>query len=179
MTALARPAASMVSAASFNIFGGKSIVCSWYILVLPGRAASIKRRISEIVWLWLNRATIRVPSESLSWIDVTGNDSSTIRPCEEPMFGLWTNIGSLSLVAEELPNVLPTPWKAACLVSNGGYHSKWINKKKWSLQIKILKKWINSHLKHLSYRKKHQNTHYLLGIYQASYGYLLQYQQVY
>jgi hypothetical protein len=72
---------------------------------------------SPTVWCMLNRATIRVPSASLSCIDVDGRESSTTMPTDLEAVG-GASVGGagaelLSSVEDPPPRVLPTPWKRA------------------------------------------------------------------
>lgn len=77
----------------------------------------MKPLISLIVWLLLNRETMRVPSANLSWIDVVDCVSSTTRPGDgvgavvKAVVMVLVSIGVTSLV---LPRVLPAPRKGRC-----------------------------------------------------------------
>jgi hypothetical protein len=67
---------------------------------------------SPTVWCMLNRATIRVPSASLSCIDANGRESSTTMPIDLEAAGGTSGVGAeLSSVEDPPPRVLPTPWK--------------------------------------------------------------------
>ena len=66
------------------------------------------------VWCMLNRATMRVPSASLSCMDVNGWESSRTMPTDLEAAGAADAGAGVALSSGEgpPPRVLPTPWKA-------------------------------------------------------------------
>lgn len=119
-TELAMLASSIVTVASSSCFGGKPTVCSRYVLVAPGRDASMNARISPTVWVVLKRATMRVPSANLNWIEVDGEAASNERPLlvfavvVVVVVVVTVVVGSGMESSEDpLPRTLPTPRNAA------------------------------------------------------------------
>jgi hypothetical protein len=87
-----------------------------YAPSMSGLLARMKRLISATVCVWFMRATMRLPSESRSWIEVVGCDSST--PSHSPGGAELAAAAAAAwlLLAPLLPpKVLPEPENATYL----------------------------------------------------------------
>jgi hypothetical protein len=105
--------------------GGKPVI-SWYAAGISGRDALMKRLMSCTVCVVFMRATMRLPSDSLSWMDVVGLLSST--PFHSPAGAELLPAAAWLLLAPALPpRVLPDPANATYLHKQGQDEARWMS----------------------------------------------------